>query len=282
MGRPLHRKKELIFRHIVSGTASLLLVYLFYLSYTSWGVELALWPDWGADHPFWRAWAHAAFILLFITLILSPIAVLWPPAARFLSWRREIGIWFAILSAGHGYAILDRWAQWDLAVLFGFQYVEEIGSYVLMRPEVGIMNIMGLIVAPMIILLAATSFDKSIQLLGVSTWKWLHRTLVHVIFYIVMLRGILYLFYFFQTTPPDWIPYPPIWFLYVFLGMGLTVVVLQAAAFTKKTLQNRNHQQQKSWVQIGFVLGVSFLYILPMLLLLVAVIYFDTIALEIL
>nr|WP_281260619.1 ferric reductase-like transmembrane domain-containing protein [Alkalicoccus saliphilus] len=205
----------------------MLLVYLFYLSYTFWGVDPALWPDWGGDHPFWRAWAHAAFVLLFITLIISPTAVLWQPAARFLIWRRETGIWFAILASGHAYAILDRWAQWDMAALFGFQYAEEIGSYILLRPEVGIMNIMGMMAAPMIILLALTSFDKSVQLLGISTWKWLHRALIHVIFYIVMVRGILYLFYFFQVTPPDWSPYPSIWFLYVFLGMGLTDATLK-------------------------------------------------------
>ena len=100
---------------------SALLVYLFYLSYSAWGVEPALWPDWGEDHPFWRAWAHAAFVLLFFSLILSPAATLWKPVKRLMPWRRELGIWFAVLALGHGYAIWDRWARWDVGTLFGFE-----------------------------------------------------------------------------------------------------------------------------------------------------------------
>lgn len=130
-------------RHIAVASLSGLLVYLFYLSYTSWGVEPALWPDWSQDHPFWRAWAHAAFELLFLILVLAPLAVLHRPVRRLLPWRRELGIWFAVLSLGHAYAIWDRWAGWDVATLFGFEHVDELGGYVLLRPEVGMMNVIG-------------------------------------------------------------------------------------------------------------------------------------------
>jgi DMSO/TMAO reductase YedYZ heme-binding membrane subunit len=61
-----------------------------------------------------------------------------------------------------------------VARLFGFEYMENVGGYILFRPEVGIMNMMGLIIAPMIILLVVTSFDGAIKLLGASSWKWLH------------------------------------------------------------------------------------------------------------
>ena len=59
-------KKTLMLRHLGMASLSALLVYLFYLSYSAWGVQPALWPDWGQDHPYWRAWAHAAFVLLFV------------------------------------------------------------------------------------------------------------------------------------------------------------------------------------------------------------------------
>ncbi|WP_017727811.1 ferric reductase-like transmembrane domain-containing protein [Halalkalibacterium ligniniphilum] len=268
-------KKVICLRHLCIAIFSALLVYLFYLSYSAWGVEPALWPDWEADHPYWRAWAHAAFVLLFLALILSTAARLWHPIKRFISWRRELGIWFAVLSLGHGYAIWDRWARWDVATLFGFGYMEDLGGYVLFRPEVGIMNMMGLVMAPMIILLAVTSFDKAVKFLGTSSWKWLHNTLVHVIFYIAMLRGTLYLFYFFQATPPDWRFYPPIWFLYIFLGMGVFAVLLQAAAYAKTVLQRRSHRQKNSLFQVAAVTGIAVTFVMPMALMLGTVAYFD-------
>lgn len=268
-------KKILFLRHLFVAVLGVFLVYLFYLSYGAWGVEFALWPDWGVDHPFWRAFAHAAFVFLFIALIIGPAAKLWKPFARFISWRREFGIWFAVLAAAHGYAIWDRWARWEVAGLFGIQYVEELGGYILVRPEVGIMNMMMLMAAPMILLLAITSFDRAVSFLGISSWKWLHNSLIHAIFYIIMLRGILYFFFFFQVSPPNWRVFPDIWFLYVFLGMGLFAVLLQAAAYVKTVLQQRSYGQKNNVFQIAAVVGIAALFVMPMALATATVVYFD-------
>lgn len=268
-------KKTVFLRHLFIGALSLLLVYLFYLSYGAWGVKPALWPDWGADHPFWRSWAHAAFVLLFLALIIGPAAKLWRPFTRFLSWRRELGIWFAVLGVGHAWVIWDRWAQRDVAALFGVQKMEEMGGYVLARPEVGIMNMMMLMLAPMVILLAVTSSDRAVNFLGISSWKWLHNSLIHVIFYIVMLRGILYLFFFFQYSPPNWREYPSIWFLYPFLGMGVFAVVLQAAAFAKTVIKQRSYGQANSVSSIAVVIFLAVLFAAPMTLAAGTVAYLD-------
>lgn len=268
-------KRSVLLRHLFVGSFSLLLVYLFYLSYGAWGVEAELWPDWGADHPFWRSWAHAAFVLLFLGLIIGPASKLWQPLKRFLSWRRELGIWFAVLGAGHAWAIWDRWAQQDINVLFGLQKVDEMGGYILARPEVGIMNMMMLLLAPMVILLAVTSFDKAVSFLGISSWKWLHASLIHAIFYIVMLRGILYLFFFFQYSPPNYRDYPSIWFLYPFLAMGVTVVLVQAAAFAKTVLKQRSYAQENSALAITAVVILAGLFAAPMTLAAGAVVYLD-------
>jgi DMSO/TMAO reductase YedYZ heme-binding membrane subunit len=267
--------KTVFLRHLLVGSLSVLMIYLFYLSYGAWGVEPALWPAWDQDHPLWRAFAHAAFVLLFLSLAVGPAARLWGPMARLISWRREFGIWFVVMSIGHGYVIWDRWARWDVATLFGFQYVPEVGSYILARPEVGIMNLMGLVVLPMIILLALTSSDWATELLGPS-WKWLHSSLVHVIFYVLMLRGILYFFFFFQFSPPNWRFYPPIWFLYVFLGMGVVLVVLQAAAFAKTALRRLDRAERRSVVRVGAIIGMAALFVLPMALATGTVAYFDS------
>lgn len=268
-------KKSLILRHLFMGSLSLLLVYLFYLSYGAWGVKAELWPDWGSDHPFWRSWAHAAFVLLFLTLIIGPLAKLWRPFTRFLSWRRELGVWFAVLGVGHAWAIWDRWAQQDIYTLFGIQKMEEMGGYVLARPEVGIMNMMMLMLAPMIILLAVTSSDRAVSFLGITSWKWLHNSLMHAIFYIVMLRGILYLFFFFQYSPPNWRQYPSIWFLYPFLAMGVTVVILQAAAFAKTVITQRKYGHANSAASVITVMLLAILFAAPMTLAAGAVLFFD-------
>lgn len=252
-------KKIVFLRHLFVAGLSALLVYLFYISY----------PQWGVDHALWRAFAHAAFVFLFLALILGPATKLWHPLTRFISWRREFGIWFAVLALAHGYVIWDRWARWDVMRLFGFEHAGELGGYILFRPEVGIMNMMGLMVLPMIILLAVTSFDRAVSFLGISSWKWLHNYLVHAIFYIVVLRGVLYLFFFFQLSYPRMIPYPPVWFLYPFIAMAAFAVLLQAAAFVKTVLQRRGPLQYysiKNQLQNFALIGIGILLILPMAL----------------
>jgi hypothetical protein len=81
---------------------------------------------------------------------------------------------------------------------------------------------------------------------------------------------------FFQFSPPNWQFYPPIWFLYVFLGMGILVVSLQAAAFAKTALQRRGHGQQYSAFQVAAVVGVAALFVLPMVVTAGAVAYLDS------
>ncbi len=258
---------------------SAIMVYLFYISYSSWGVKPALWPDWGVAHAFWRAWAHAAFIFLFLALIIGPSAKLWHPFSRFISWRRELGIWFAILSTVHGYVIWDRWAQWDIQRLFGLEYAENLGSYVMFRPEVGIMNMMAIMIFPMMVLLLITSSDRAVNFLGMSSWKWLHNSLIQVIFYVIMLRGVLYFFFFFEPSLPELRIYPPIWFAYPFLWMALFAVTLQAAAFIKTVLKQRGGgeiQFAKNKLQSMAVVGIGAFLVLPMVLMLGTIIFLDS------
>lgn len=273
----IRSKKKIFLRHLLIGSLSAVLVYLFYLSYPSWGVQVELWPDWNVDHAFWRSFAHAAFILLFLTLIIGPLAKLWPFFNRFVSWRRELGVWVAILSIGHAYAIWDRWALWDIQRFFGLEYVEALGGYAMFRPELGIMNMMAVVIFPMIILLALTSSDRAVNFLGISSWKWLHNSLVHTIFYTAVLRWVLYAFFFFQPTLPDLRMYPPIWFLYPLLGMALLVVVLQATAFIKTIVCQRNiGGTQKNGLQYIAFIGIGILFVLPIALTLGSVAFLDS------
>lgn len=278
----IRSKKTVFLRHLFVASLGAILVYLLYLSQGSWGVEPALWPDWGVDHPFWRALAQAAFVLLFVTLIIGPAAKLWPSFARFIPWRREFGIWFAVLATWHGYAIWDRWAGWEVPRLFGLEYIDILGSYVMVRPEVAIMNLMAIAIFPMIVLLAITSSDRAVSLLGISSWQWLHNSLIHAIFYVIVLRGVLYLFLFFQAriTLEGLRMWPPIWFLYPFLGMAIFAAALQAAAFLKTVLQKKKRgggqlQVTKNKLQGMAMAGVGILFVLPMALVAGSVVYID-------
>lgn len=252
-------KKVLFARHLFVASFGALMTYLFYKSY----------PQWGIDHALWRSFAHTAFILLVFSLILGPLAKLWRPFNRFISWRREFGFWFTVFALIHGYVIWKRWAMGDVMRLFGFEYFEQLSGYVLFRPEVGIMNMMGLMILPMIVLLAITSSDRAVSFLGISSWKWLHSTLAHVIFYVLVLRGILYFFFFFELTYPRMAQYPSVWFLYPFIGMALLVVLLQAAAFVKTVLRQRSvgHDgEDRSLLPSFNLLILSTLFILPIAL----------------
>lgn len=250
-------KKVLFARHLFVAGFGGLLTYIFYKSY----------PQWGIDHALWRSFAHTAFVFLFLSLILGPAAKLWRPFNRFISWRREFGFWFAIFALIHGYIIWTRWATGDVMRLFGFEYFDQLSGYVLFRSEVGIMNMMGLMVLPMIIVLAITSSDRAVSFLGISSWKWLHSSLAHVIFYVLVLRGILYFFFFFELTYPRMAQYPSVWFLYPFIGMALLVVLLQAAAFIKTVFRQRGiGQEGTSMFQKIGVLGVGLLFVLSIAL----------------
>lgn len=262
-------------RHVVVGALTALLVYGSYQLYGAWGVEPALWPAWDQDHPLWRAFAHAAYVLLVVALAIGPAARLWRRAAATLPWRRELGIWFAIASIAHGYVILERWARFDLGALFGFEHVLEIDRFVLVRPEVALMNLMGLVALPMIVLLALTSNRAAARLLA-SGWTWLHRSLAQALFYVLVLRGVLYLFVMFQYSPPNWRFYPPIWFLYVFLGLGLLLVTLQAAAFVVTVLRQAALRRPLRPPQVAAVLGLALLWTMPMVLTTTFVASFDT------
>lgn len=267
--------KAAVRRHVVVGALTALLVYGSYQLYGAWGVEPALWPAWDQDHPLWRAFAHAAFVLLFLALALGPLARLWRKAAAALPWRRELGIWFAVASLLHGYAILERWARFDLGALFGFEYVAEIDRFVLVRTDVATMNLMGLVALPMIVLLALTSNRAAVRLLG-SGWSWIHASLAQALFYVLVLRGVLYLFLMFQYSPPNWRFYPPIWFLYVFLGLGLALVILQALAFATTVLRNAARQRTLASTQVAAVVVAALLWTAPMALTTAFVAYFDT------
>lgn len=193
--------------------------------------------DWDPEMRAWRAVGDASIMLLFGSLVLGPLGRLWRPAARTLPWRRELGIWFALLAAVHTVLVLINWVQWDWGRLMGYEFIPQLGRDARMEPGFGLANLMGLFAMLWALVLAATSSDRGVRLLGTSAWKWLHNG-SYVIFYLVVIHAAYFLFIHYtmsfhrEAAPVNWFRWPLVW-------LGLGVVVLQWAAFVKTVRRRR-------------------------------------------
>lgn len=220
-------KKTRLLRHVFIDSLAVLTVYLFWLSRPEWSPEMRL----------WRAFGDAGFTFLFVVVLIGPLARLWKPALRLVPWRREISIWFALLSIIHGALIWDGWARWDIMSLFGYEFIPQFDRYARLEPGFGLANLLGLIALFWTVVLLATSSDRVINFLGVSSWKWLHYG-TYIIFYLVVVRVAYFLFIHYTVSLHRPVPEPN-WFRYPFLGMVLTVFILQISAFVKTVIQQK-------------------------------------------
>jgi ferredoxin-NADP reductase/DMSO/TMAO reductase YedYZ heme-binding membrane subunit len=191
-------KRELLARHARVGFLTALLVSLFWFSRTDLSLDVRL----------WRALGDTAFSLLFITLAIGPLAKLWKLALRLVPWRRETGIWFAFLAASHFIRVSD---------------------YAALEPGIELPRLLGLIALFWALALAATSSDRAVNFLGVSSWKWLHN-MAYVIFYLVAGHATYFLFWRYPEAN---------WFQYPFLAMAMSIPILQASAFAKEIIRQR-------------------------------------------
>ena len=148
---------------------------------------------WSPDMRLWKAFGGASFFLLWFALVLGPLAVLFTFATKLLPLRREIGIWFFLLSAVHGYLVLDGWVRWSLWEFFGYQYFAEVDMYLRVESGFGVANLAGTIALFFAFLLAATSFQRVIDRIGIRSWKWLHM-FVYVIFFLSAVHVVYYAF----------------------------------------------------------------------------------------
>lgn len=224
-------KKTLFARHAAIGTLAGLVLYLFWLSR----------PEWVADMRLWRAFGDAGFVLLFLALVIGPLARLWKSALRALSWRREIGIWFALLALIHGTLVANGWAQWEVMRFLGYEFIPELARYARIEPGFGLANLMGLTALFFALVLMATSSDRAVNFFGSSSWKWLHYG-AYVVFYLAVLHVVYFLFIHFTMSLHRSVP-PPNWFRYPLLIMALIVPALQINAFVKTVIQQRNKRQ---------------------------------------
>lgn len=226
-------KKTVFLRHLLVAGISVLLVDLVWQVNSTWSPDMRL----------WKAFGGATFMLLWFTVFIGPVARLWRPLTRLITWRRETGVWFVVLGLVHGYLVLDGWVRWGVWEFFGYKYIPELEMYLRSEPGFGLANLMGLVAITFALILAATSFDKAVSFLGISSWKWLHM-FAYVIFYLGALHVIYFAFIHFTPSPerillgqPTNYPVNPLRFYY--LIAILSVFGAQMGAFIKTVYQQK-------------------------------------------
>lgn len=208
-------------RHLGTALVAASLVLGFWLSRPRWVPEMRL----------WKAVGDASLVLLVASLLSGPLGRLWRPATPLLRWRREAGIWFALLAGLHAVLILNGWVRWSFMRFLGYEFIPQLDRNVRLESGFGLANIVGVLALVWALALAATSSDRALRRLGRPAWKWLHHG-AYVVFYLVFVHAGYFLFQHFTfsfhkpATPPDWFRLP-------FLTIGLAVIVLQMAAFAK-------------------------------------------------
>jgi len=229
--------KEASIRHIVMLIISVLLVLLVWRLNSTWSPDMRL----------WKAFGGATFMLLWFTLFIGPAAKLWNKLTRLVSWRRESGVWLAVVGLVHGFLVLNGWVRWGFLEFFGYQYVPELDTYLRFEPGFGLANLMGLVALIFVILLATTSFNKAVNFLGAGSWKWLHM-LAYSIFYLTALHVIYFAFIHFSPSPYRVIAQLPTEYAvnplrYFYLAAIISVFIAQIAAYFK-TVQT---QRKSDW-----------------------------------
>lgn len=226
--------KTLLLRHLGVAIAGILAVTLVWQVNSTWSPDMRL----------WKAFGGGSFFLLWFALFIGPAARVWLPLQRFVSFRREAGVWFFLIAVVHSYLILDGWVRWSVWEFFGYQFIPETEMYMRVEFGFGLANLAGFVALTFALTLAATSFDRAINFLGVSSWKWLH-SFSYVVFYLSAIH-VLY-FAFIHYTPsllravlgqPTNYPDNPLKFYY--LAAFLSVLLVQIIAFILTVRKQRN------------------------------------------
>lgn len=194
----------------------------------------------------WRAVGDGSFVLLFFALALGPAARFLPRVAGLLSWRRELGIWFAILALAHTFLIFDGWIRWDWMRFFGYEFLNQFGRYARVEPGFGLSNIVGIVAAIIAMPLLVTSSNWAVKRLGGSSWKWLHIG-AYTVFYLVVLHSIYFLFMHYTVSFHRPVP-DPNWFRFPFLAAAILVLGIQMSAFVltvrRRSLTRRRERSE--------------------------------------
>ncbi|MCB1120678.1 MAG: ferric reductase-like transmembrane domain-containing protein [Verrucomicrobiae bacterium] len=200
-------------QHLVLAVAAYLFYRFFY--WTKEGLP--------AGHQINRSWADASMVFLFLTLMVGPLARLWPRCRVLIPWRRDLGLWFAITAVIH-IGLLAELRSWNVLRFF----VNEEGE--LLKAASHASNWAGLLALVILLVLAMTSNQFSERLLGGSGWKFLQQQ-VYGLFLLSCLHTFIFVY---QVDGRQSVP-----FKWVFWGGVLLVALFQVWGFVR-TIQVRS------------------------------------------
>mgnify|MGYP001207323190 CR=1 FL=1 len=223
-------------RHALIVFLAIILVYLFGLVHGQWS-DMHRWN---------RATADASFVLLTITMAIGPTAQIWPRLRFLIPFRRELGIYAVTLAAVHTVIILGGWTVWDFARLFGFEFHPGLGRYVMVQHGFGLANAIGVLALIYGLVLALTSSNRLVRLLGGAIWKFVQRA-AYVLWALVVVHTAYFLFlqfldYHRQTPAPN--PLQP-WYL-VLIGLILALRITASAHLWRSTRKQALRTQPRT------------------------------------
>lgn len=229
--RSTPKRRRTLTRHVVVIIAAAALVYAFSLVH----------GQWSPMHRWNRAFGDAAVLLLALTMTLGAAPRLFRASAKWLPWRRELGIYSVVLASVHTVIILDGWVEWDFLRLFGFEFHPVDLKYVMLQHGFGLANAIGILALGIGFILLLTSSDRAVRLLGSTSWKTVQMTAL--VFWALVVSHTAYFLYahflsFHRATPdPNPLQLP-------FALLVLAVLVLRAAAFLT-TIGRRPHREAR-------------------------------------
>ncbi|MFT9497902.1 ferric reductase-like transmembrane domain-containing protein [Anaerosolibacter sp.] len=213
---------NLFMRHLVVGLTSSILVYLFLSSRS----------EWSSMHAWNRAYADVSLLLLFITIMIGPLSRLNNLFIRFLSWRRELGIWCFIMALLHVYVLFQGWFYWEpIRLIIGVN--QETGQ-LSFDPGFTLANLVGGVGLAYLFLLALISNNYSIKVLGRRSWDYLQKKSGTL--YILGVLHTAYFLFFFRLGNYNWVQKP-------FLVTVTVIFVLQWAVFIRSVYQSKNRRK---------------------------------------
>ncbi|PGT88235.1 ferric reductase-like transmembrane domain-containing protein [Bacillus sp. AFS040349] len=199
-------------RHFVVAFASIMLVYLFFLSRS----------EWDPMHAWNRAFADVSLVLLVVTLMIGPLSRLIRLFNRYLSWRRELGIWTAITAFVHVYILFDGWFKWQLIrVIAG---IDQATGQLFFDPGFTLANLIGLIGFIYVLLLALISNKKAIKFLGKPAWDYLQQK-SSILYMLIVIHTTFFLF-FYRIGNGNWLQKPFLIFITVMFILQWSVFFL--------------------------------------------------------
>lgn len=224
----------LLKRHFLVGLIAAVLVYLFVLSR----------PEWNSMHAWNRAYADVSLLFLLITIIIGPLSRINRKCSRFLSWRRELGIWTCIMAFLHVYELFNGWFYWELVRLI-IGVSQETGKLTF-DPGFTLANLIGVVGLIYLTILAILSNNKAIKIFGKRSWDYLQNK--SGVLYILTIFHTTFFLFIFRLGQDNWMKVP-------FLVAITLILLLKCTAFIFTVLKYKG--EKWCWISMGKIMKIT-------------------------